>query len=86
MTSHLQDLKDVLITKEVENSNFNVNFHSNMNGMEYQRRTIPAPRTIMTLSGVQPERMQATITSKENGVTVPLLQTHLNAQIKVCLN
>ena len=59
MASQLQDLKDVLITKEVENLNLNVNSHSKY----MENGTILAPRililvNLITLCGAQPKHMQ----------------------------
>ena len=42
MASQLQDLKDVLTTKEVENLNLNVNFHLNL----MENGTILAPMMV----------------------------------------
>ena len=72
MTSQLQDLKDVLTTKETENLNLNVNFHSK----HMENGTILAPGKMVTkpiLSrGAQPKQMLTTYILEENGVTAPL--------------
>ena len=81
MTSQLQDLEDVLTTKEGENMNLNVNFHSE----HMENGTIHAPGKMVTKSilsrGAQSKQMLTTYILEENGVTVPL-QSQQNAKVR----
>ena len=62
----------MLTTKEKDNLNLNVNFHSKHG----ENGTILAPGKMVTkpitLSGAQPKQMLTTYIFQENGVTVPL--------------
>ena len=70
MTSQLQDLKDVLTTKETDNFTLDVNFLSK----HMENGTILAPGKMVTKSilsrGAQPKQMLNTNILEENGVTV----------------